>query len=315
MNHGHVRVIAGFVIAIVGVFPLPRANLGQKDTKPRDLRTGPLGNRPQRKPAKTGGEATGGRRGSTPEDPAVAAILATKPTTPAECVRAAKTLADLGHPDVAKPLLKKVLDAKLDPQQLADLGEQFGCGAFLDMAGQAALLPEAKQLADAVAAAVAARLEDAKRIAGLIGQLQDPQAEKRMQALAGLQAAGRAAIGPLLPCWPIRHAPPNTPTSARCWPAWAGRHAKRWWPSLEAGRSEAQGPGDLDAGRDERPESGDRSGRALLSEKSDAEVRAAAAAALKQLTGRVPTRPEAIALLDRCREDLFRPAAADRGRG
>ena len=71
-----------------------------------------------------------------PEDPAVAAILATKPTTPAECVRAAKTLADLGQPDVAKRFLKKVLDAKLDPQQLADLGEQFGAPTFLDLAGQ-----------------------------------------------------------------------------------------------------------------------------------------------------------------------------------
>ena len=89
---------------------------------------------------------------AAPEDPAVAAILATKPTTPAECVRAAKTLADLGHPDVAKQLLKKVLDAKLAPQQLADLGEQFGVADVSRPGRPAALLPEAKQLADAVTA-------------------------------------------------------------------------------------------------------------------------------------------------------------------
>ena len=68
-------------------------------------------------------------------------------------------LADLGQPDLAKGFLKKVLDAKLDPQQLADLGEQFGSPMFLDLAGRPALLPEAKQLADAVAAAVKARLK------------------------------------------------------------------------------------------------------------------------------------------------------------
>ena len=84
----------------------------------------------------------------------MAAILETKPTTPAECVRAAKILVDLGRPDVAKDLLKKVLDAKLNRPQLADLGDQIGARAFLDMAAQPALLPEAKQLADAVVAAL-----------------------------------------------------------------------------------------------------------------------------------------------------------------
>lgn len=90
---------------------------------------------------------------AVPDDPAVAAILETKPTTPAECFGAAKTLADLGRLDLAKDFLKKILDAKLDPQQQAELGEQFGVVTFLDMAERKELLPEAKQLADAVAAA------------------------------------------------------------------------------------------------------------------------------------------------------------------
>ena len=89
-----------------------------------------------------------------PEDPAVAAVLETKPTTPAECVRAAKILADLGRADLAKGLLKKALDAHLDAKQLADLAEQLGAKTFLDLAGQPALQPEAKQLADAATAAL-----------------------------------------------------------------------------------------------------------------------------------------------------------------
>ena len=130
-------------------------------------------------------------KAAPPDEPAVAAILATKPTTPEECVRAAKILADLGRADLAKGFLKKVLDAKLDQQQLADLGEQIGSPMFLDMSDRPALQPEAKQLADAVAAAVKARLEDTKRIAGLIQQLQDPSAEKRLAGAGGLAGSAR----------------------------------------------------------------------------------------------------------------------------
>ena len=234
---------------------------------------------------------------------------------PSAC-SAAKTLADLGHPDLAKRFLKKVLDAKLSAQQLADLGEQFGVPMFLDMAGQAALLPEARQLADAVVAAAAARRNDAKRIAGLIEQLQDPSAEKRMQALAGLQEARRAALGPLLAVLadPARTAeacqrphgagrdgpagagtaggrsrrgPTRSSRSRRfsCWPKWATRRRRSTWSGLVFRRRATP-----------------RFGRPPRRH-------------CKQLTGQVPTRPEAVAAAARCREDLFRSPAADRGRG
>ena len=66
-----------------------------------------------------------------PDSPAVAAILETNPTTPAELVRAAKILADLQRPDLGKQLLARVIAAKLNPQQLADLAERFGSPTFL----------------------------------------------------------------------------------------------------------------------------------------------------------------------------------------
>ena len=85
----------------------------------------------------------------TSNDSAVAAILATKPTAPAECVRAAKILAELDRPDLAKQYLKKVLDADLDHDELVALGRQVGTTLFTEMAGRESLLPESKKLADA----------------------------------------------------------------------------------------------------------------------------------------------------------------------
>ncbi len=233
-----------------------------------------------------------------PENPAVTAILATKPATPAECVRAAKTLTDLGHPEAAKPLLKKVLDAKLDPRQLADLGEQFGSPMFLDLAGRAELLPEAKQLADAVLPAVTAKLEDVKRIAELIGQLQDPQAEKRMQALAGLQAAGRAAIGPLIAVL-ADQARTAEHENVRTVLAGMGRTAREPLAAiLDGADPKLAVQAILTLAEMNNPKVALYLVWSCVSEKSDPEVRAAAAAALKQLTGRVPTQPEAVQMLN-----------------
>jgi hypothetical protein len=232
-----------------------------------------------------------------PEDPAVAAIMATRPTTPAECVRAAKTLSDLGHADVAKPLLKKVLDAKLDAQQLADLGEQFGSPTFIDLAGKAALLPEAKQLSDAVVAAVTARLDDAKRIAGLTEQLQDPVGEKRVQALAGLQSAGRAAIGPLLS---VLADPGHSAEYAnvRTVLAGLGRDARRALVAvIETADPKLKVQAILTLAEMKDSKAAINLVEPCVSEKGDAEVRTAATEALRQLTGRVPTRPEAIGML------------------
>ena len=141
-----------------------------------------------------------------PEDPAVAAIMATKPTTPVECARAAKILADLGRADLAKTFIKKVLDAHLDQQQLADLSEQLGPSTFFDLSARAALQPEGKQLADAVAAAAKAWLQDRTRIAAWVAQLQDPSPEKRLEAMIGLEKRALLRSGHCCRSWPIRHA-------------------------------------------------------------------------------------------------------------
>ena len=187
----------------------------------------------EKRPEEIGREESRCRRKGRPDDPAVAAILETKPTTPAECVRAAKTLADLGRADLAKDFLKKVLDAKLDPQQLADLGEQFGV-ADVSRPGRAA--------------GAAARGQATGRRGGggrPSARLRRRQADRRLDPAASRPvggeasssdgrlagSAGRGHRAAHLRCWPIRPARPNTPTCGRRWPRWAGSPAVRWWPS------------------------------------------------------------------------------------
>ncbi len=131
-------------------------------------------------------------------DPAVEAVLATKPSTPSELVRAGKALADLRRPDLAREHFKRALDAGLDPKALAALADEFGPAMFAAIALRKELAPEGKQMADAVLGAKIQQLQDPKRLAGLIQKLGDPSAEVRGLAIAGLQDAGTAAVGPLL---------------------------------------------------------------------------------------------------------------------
>ena len=132
------------------------------------------------------------------DSPAVAAILATKPTTPSDMTRAASVLSDLGRPDLARALIKKVLAANLDQRQLTTMEEHFGAAVFLKMASRLDLAPEGKELADMVMTAANSVLEDPARLAELVKQIQDPSAEVRILALNGLKRARGAGVAPLL---------------------------------------------------------------------------------------------------------------------
>lgn len=234
------------------------------------------------------------------DEPAVAAILETRPTTPEECVRAATTLADLKRADLAKAFLKKALEAKLNSQQLADLNEQVGSDVFFVLADKPELQPEAKQLANAVAAAVKARLEDGKRIAGLVEQLQDASPEKRLQALVGLQESQGAAIAPLLTVLadPTREA---EYANVRAALVEIGRVAVDPLVAVVEGADPKlvvqaiHTLGAINNTRDTRMALCLL--RPCLSEKSDPAVREAATAALKQLSATIPSRAEAVRLL------------------
>lgn len=133
-----------------------------------------------------------------PMSPGVAAIVATKPSTPAEQVRAAKILAGLDRPDLAKQLLTLVLAANLDQSQLFALEQQFGAPLFVNLSVRPELAPEGKQLADAVLQAAQAVLQDSARLDNLVRQLSATDNETRFAAMEGLIQGGRVSIGVLI---------------------------------------------------------------------------------------------------------------------
>jgi CheY-like chemotaxis protein/HEAT repeat protein len=130
-------------------------------------------------------------------DPAVLAILESEPKTPVEQFRAVKLLAGLGEPKLAQPILKKLLEAKLDDATLAALAESFGTAEFLQFSKIKELDPEADQFATAVLAAASKVARDPARLEAFIAQLADPDQEKRAEAVIGLRRAGSAAIWPM----------------------------------------------------------------------------------------------------------------------
>ena len=133
-----------------------------------------------------------------PEDPAVLAILETKPNTPAELLRAARILADLKRPDLAKEMIKKVAEANLDAAALASLVDQLGEAAFIEMSSKTTLQPEIGPLVDKALAAYQTRLRDTARLEKLVAQLGDDSPKVRADAAVGLVQAGPYAVAPLM---------------------------------------------------------------------------------------------------------------------
>jgi CheY-like chemotaxis protein len=231
------------------------------------------------------------------QDPAVDAVLATKPATPSELIRAGKALADLRRPDLAREHFRRALAAGLDPKSLAALADEFGSATFSAIALRRDLAPEGKQLADAVLGAKLQELQDPQRVEKLVQDLADPSPEVRALAVVGLQDAGYAAVGPLLAAL----SDPGRPA------AQAGARA-----ALAAMGSAVQGPltAALDASDPKLVVEAIQllaASRAVwpsyfllrpcCDEKAHPDVRAAAQAAARCIWRRVPNREEASRLL------------------
>ena len=123
---------------------------------------------------------------SAEESPAVAAVLATGPEKPGELVRAARVLARLQRPDLARTMLRAVLDAGLNEDQLADLCEQFGSDVFVTMANQESLAPEGRELSKSVMSAATRRFHSPERLKQAIVKLSDPSAATLVSCTAQL---------------------------------------------------------------------------------------------------------------------------------
>ncbi len=235
------------------------------------------------------------------EEPAVRSVLGANPTTPKEIVRAIDVLIDLGRPELARPLLAQLLEAKPDAKTLVTLAHDFGSATFIKLAGNPSLAPQGGQLADAVLSAAQDARNDPALLSKLVADLsaddelrapgRDPRLEKsargrrrtlgaaltapgqprRQQALRDmLVRLGADAVGPLTA---MLDAPdPAAKTQAAMV---LGRlKAKAALPALLA---------------------------LALTPSSSADLKAAADRALVEVVGRVPTSAEA--------QDLFTHAA------
>jgi CheY-like chemotaxis protein len=231
------------------------------------------------------------------EDPAVLAVLETNPTTPTECARAANLLAELRRPKLAKPLLQKLLAAKLTPDQYIELAQRFGTTMFTQMASNPDLAPEGGLVSEAVLKAVNSRLQDPKRIAAMIAQLQDPAEEKRAEAFAALREARGAAIGQLVAVLADSSRSHEHPMVRA---VLIGMRNDAVDPLL--GIFERSDPRLMVEAMRVLGDMGKKKAAVYFlapyaSDKSDPSIRGAAAEALRKLVGPLPTREQAMRLL------------------
>lgn len=236
---------------------------------------------------------------------AIEVVIESKPSTPQGLAEAASTISMLGRPDLGKQYLAQFLAAKPDDAQMAALLEKFGSGFFLEMAARPDLAPEARQVANAVLSGANRFKSAPKRIAGLIGQLQDASADKRYTAMVGLLETGPAAIEPLVAVLAdARRSAEHA--NARTVLAQFKSESK---PVLVAAL-DAPDPALVVQAIKVLVEMNARDAAvhlvpAAVSPKSPAAVKTAALDALKSLVGRVPGRADAVAMLLGRAEEYF----------
>lgn len=133
-----------------------------------------------------------------PAEPVVLAIQESNPRTPAEIMRATRTMINIGRKDLAKRYLEQLTAQNLEPAVLVALHDRFGSSWFIRLGHDKDLLPTGAELAQAVVDAAGHAARDKKRIAEWIGQLDSEVEEIRYRAIANLRRAATAAIEPLL---------------------------------------------------------------------------------------------------------------------
>ncbi|MEO2046554.1 MAG: hypothetical protein ABGX16_08260 [Pirellulales bacterium] len=145
----------------------------------------------------------------TQRDPTVAAILALPRKTPIDTLVAVFTLLDLGKQPMAAKLLAPLLQRQLTPAEQSNLVTHFGSAKFLQLSrislaegkiptsgdsANGSLFEGVHQFAANCLKAAADRNLDPKRIASLVTQLHDPQAEQRLAARVDLQTTGTTGV-------------------------------------------------------------------------------------------------------------------------
>ncbi|HUY34622.1 MAG TPA: hypothetical protein VMV69_17895 [Pirellulales bacterium] len=242
---------------------------------------------------------------SRANDPTVRELLETNPTTPAELLRVADLLIDLGAMAEVAPLAARLAEAKLDEAALAALAEKFGSAAFMKLALVEELQPDGRKFADAVLSAADKKARDPARIAALIEQLKNPSIELRHAAIVRLRAGRESSLAALLAALADTAQAEHHGAFGAALLAF-GREAV---PPLVALAHDAQAALRTEAieilGRMEQADLAlEFLGPALI-ETSPAEIQAAAQQALVGSIGRVPDVDEAADALERSARKLY----------
>jgi len=247
-----------------------------------------------------------------PEDPAVAMVLAAKPQTPRELLKAASALLALKRPDLAKQMLEQFLAAAPDDAELLRLHQELGTATVFRFGSDGTLAPAGKQVSDMIFAAVNRRYQDAGVLQSWVDQL-GASGNTWYQAAEDLAKAGKAAV-PLL----VRAATesPQGELRGRC--IFVLKRLR-----MEAGQyliALLQAP---DAAQQQAAAEllGEIGGRGVslfllapaLSERRDDAVRQAAKGALLRLQAGVPTAVQAARLLAAESEAKLTTMASDEG--
>lgn len=127
-------------------------------------------------------------------DPAVKALLDSRPTSAEEVLQAILIIIDLGQPAAAQPLVAQLGAAGLDEAAMADLAARFGTAAFVKLAMVEELKPAGAELARRVLDAAERHAHDPVRLADLVERLKTPSAEVRQVTALRLRAGGDNAV-------------------------------------------------------------------------------------------------------------------------
>lgn len=295
----HIRNFAATMIVLALCAALPA-----QDEKPADApapdKAPAKAPAPPKKPAGAKPGVEDGGAAYRPPDPAVETILESKPTTPAGMLDAALTLSSLERPDLAKQFLDQFLAAKPDQAALAEVARRLGGGTLFQLAANKALAPQAQKVVDLILAASAAERHDAARLAAFAKQLTDPSPDVQSEAAVSLRDAGQLAVPFLLaiiadPAQAKAH-PLARETLAAIGPsAIPPLVAALTSPDAALQATAIELLGDIPGQQEAVP----YLLRPYLSPASPAAVRRAAEVALKKLVGALPTKSDAVALLNR----------------
>ncbi|REK12768.1 MAG: HEAT repeat domain-containing protein [Planctomycetota bacterium] len=132
------------------------------------------------------------------EDPAVQAVLESRSQKPYDLLQGIRILADLGHPELAQPIIEKLTNQQLDQEQKAALAANFSSGALMRLARNPVLGKQLGPFIDDLFQAAEAYRRDPGRLGDWARQLSDADENERALAIQALLRAGDAAVAPLV---------------------------------------------------------------------------------------------------------------------